>query len=45
MQIGIIGLGRMGANMATRLARGGHEVVVRFGADHVAAAASDDLRH
>jgi 6-phosphogluconate dehydrogenase len=27
MQIGIIGLGRMGANMATRLARGGHEVV------------------
>jgi 6-phosphogluconate dehydrogenase len=27
MQIGIIGLGRMGANMATRLVRGGHEVV------------------
>lgn len=28
MQIGIIGLGRMGANMARRLIRGGHEVVV-----------------
>lgn len=27
MQIAIIGLGRMGANMARRLARGGHEVV------------------
>ena len=27
-QIGIIGLGRMGANMARRLVRGGHEVVV-----------------
>ena len=28
MQIGIIGLGRMGGNMARRLQRGGHEVVV-----------------
>jgi 6-phosphogluconate dehydrogenase len=28
MQIAMIGLGRMGANMTTRLARGGHEVVV-----------------
>ena len=28
MDIGIIGLGRMGANMARRLARGGHRVVV-----------------
>src|SRR5436309_1449523 len=28
MQIGMIGLGRMGANMARRLMRGGHEVVV-----------------
>jgi 6-phosphogluconate dehydrogenase len=28
MQIGIYGLGRMGANMARRLLRGGHEVVV-----------------
>src|SRR2546423_2619406 len=27
MEIGIYGLGRMGANMATRLARGGHHVV------------------
>ena len=28
MRIGMVGLGRMGANMATRLLRGGHEVVV-----------------
>ena len=28
MQIGIIGLGRMGANMARRLLRGGHECIV-----------------
>jgi 6-phosphogluconate dehydrogenase len=28
MQIGMIGLGRMGANMTRRLLRGGHEVVV-----------------
>lgn len=28
MQIGIIGLGRMGANMARRLIHGGHEVIV-----------------
>jgi 6-phosphogluconate dehydrogenase len=27
MQIGMVGLGRMGANMARRLQRGGHEVV------------------
>jgi 6-phosphogluconate dehydrogenase len=27
MQIGMVGLGRMGANMTTRLVRGGHEVV------------------
>jgi 6-phosphogluconate dehydrogenase len=27
MRIGMVGLGRMGANMARRLARGGHEVV------------------
>jgi len=27
MQIGMIGLGRMGANMAERLRRGGHEVI------------------
>src|SRR5581483_723559 len=28
MRLGMIGLGRMGANMARRLMRGGHEVVV-----------------
>jgi len=28
MQVGMIGLGRMGANMARRLIRGGHECVV-----------------
>ena len=28
MKIGVIGLGRMGANIARRLMRGGHEVVV-----------------
>ena len=28
MQIGLVGLGRMGANMAKRLMKGGHEVVV-----------------
>ncbi len=27
MQLGMMGLGRMGANMARRLMRGGHEVV------------------
>ena len=27
MQIGIVGLGRMGGNMARRLMRGGHKVV------------------
>ena len=28
MQLGMIGLGRMGANMVRRLLRGGHECVV-----------------
>ncbi len=28
MELGLVGLGRMGANMARRLARGGHRVVV-----------------
>jgi 6-phosphogluconate dehydrogenase len=27
MQLGMVGLGRMGANMAERLMRGGHKVV------------------
>ena len=35
MQIGIVGLGRMGANMARRLLRGGHQCVV---ANHTPAA-------
>jgi 6-phosphogluconate dehydrogenase len=40
MKIGMVGLGRMGANMTTRLLRGGHEVVVYDrSADAVAAAA------
>jgi 6-phosphogluconate dehydrogenase len=38
MQIGIVGLGRMGGNMARRLARGGVEVI-GFDADAQAAAA------
>jgi 6-phosphogluconate dehydrogenase len=28
MQMGMVGLGRMGANMVRRLLRGGHECVV-----------------
>ena len=28
MQLGMIGLGRMGANMVRRLIKGGHECVV-----------------
>ena len=28
MRIGMVGLGRMGANMTTRLIGGGHDVVV-----------------
>ena len=40
MQIGMVGLGKMGANMTTRLLRGGHEVVVfDRSAESVAAAA------
>ena len=27
MRLGMVGLGKMGANMARRLLRGGHEVV------------------
>lgn len=41
MQIGMVGLGRMGANMTTRLIEGGHSVVVfDRSADAVAAAAA-----
>ncbi len=28
MQLGMVGLGKMGANMTRRLIRGGHELVV-----------------
>ena len=41
MQIGIIGLGRMGGNMARRLARGGVEVI-GFDKDPAAAKALAD---
>ena len=45
MKLGMIGLGRMGANMATRLLRGGdnrdpHSVVYDRSAEAVAAAAA-----
>ena len=53
MQMGMVGLGKMGANMATRLMRGGHEVVafdrspeavrVAAGGGATAAASLDDL--
>ncbi|PIR15878.1 MAG: 6-phosphogluconate dehydrogenase (decarboxylating) [Elusimicrobia bacterium CG11_big_fil_rev_8_21_14_0_20_64_6] len=44
MQIGMIGLGRMGMNMARRLARGGHEVVAYDrGEDKVAAAQKEGI--
>src|SRR5829696_514461 len=40
MQIGFIGLGRMGGNMVTRLRQGGHDVVAfDFSAEAVAKAA------
>ena len=42
MQIGMIGLGRMGANMARRLMKGGHECVVYDrNAENVAAVAKE----
>ncbi|HYX30703.1 MAG TPA: decarboxylating 6-phosphogluconate dehydrogenase [Pyrinomonadaceae bacterium] len=42
MQLGMIGLGRMGANMVRRLMRGGHECVVwDLSADNVKAIASE----
>ena len=40
MQLGMIGLGRMGANMATRLSRGGHDVVAYDRSPDAAARAS-----
>ena len=42
MQMGMIGLGRMGANMVRRLMRGGHECVVHdVSADAVRAMAAE----
>ena len=42
MQLGMIGLGRMGANMVRRLMRGGHECVVwDVSAEHVKALAGE----
>jgi 6-phosphogluconate dehydrogenase len=42
MQIALIGLGRMGANMARRLARGGHACIVYdLDADAVSALAAE----
>ena len=45
MQIGMVGLGRMGSNMARRLMRGGHECVVYdLNADSVAALAKEGAK-
>ena len=43
MQIGMVGLGRMGANMVRRLARGGHDCVV-YDADAAAVAGAVGAR-
>jgi 6-phosphogluconate dehydrogenase len=51
MDIGMVGLGRMGANMAQRLIGGGHRVVVSdlnadaVGASAKAGAEPDERRH
>jgi len=42
MQIGMIGLGRMGANMSRRLMRGGHEVVANDRSPEAVAALAKD---
>jgi 6-phosphogluconate dehydrogenase len=42
VQIGVIGLGRMGGNMARRLARGGHAVVAWDRSAHAVAAIARD---
>ncbi|HVS81283.1 MAG TPA: decarboxylating 6-phosphogluconate dehydrogenase [Pyrinomonadaceae bacterium] len=45
MQLGMIGLGRMGANMVRRLMRGGHECVVfDLNADNVKQLVSEDAK-
>jgi 6-phosphogluconate dehydrogenase len=41
LQIGMVGLGRMGSNMARRLLRGGHDIVV-FDVDPGAVSRMDD---
>ncbi len=41
MRIGMVGLGKMGANMTTRLLRGGHEVVVHDQAGDAVARAAE----
>src|SRR5437763_16567809 len=42
MRLGMVGLGRMGANMTRRLMRGGHEVVVSdLSADNIKNLASE----
>ena len=42
MQLGMIGLGKMGANMTTRLMRGGHDLVVYDRSAEAVQTASDD---
>ena len=42
MQIGMIGLGRMGANMSRRLMRAGHEVVASDRSPEAVAALAKD---
>src|SRR5690349_11264285 len=45
MQLGMVGLGKMGANMTTRLVRGGHEVVAfDRSADAVTASVANGAR-
>ena len=44
MEIGLIGLGKMGGNMAERLRRGGHEVVGYDRSESVAAGRVDASR-
>lgn len=42
MKLGMVGLGKMGANMTKRLLRGGHDVVVTdLNPDAIAAAVQD----
>ncbi|MBA3884272.1 MAG: NAD(P)-binding domain-containing protein [Acidobacteria bacterium] len=44
MQIGMIGLGRMRANMTRRLMRGGHQVVVHDRSPDAVAALVTEVR-